>query len=357
MPPLLLGYEAHTADKEANRSLIPEVTKLLKKETSFLSLQISSTHLGGVQNYGLPIPASSDDDYVISHLNKFLTEFQTDFPTRIFALTLVDSSGKNRCVTQFLQPVPLPDYESFPKDPKRAESAVSKSSNLSKSSSSKSTEYKRNMDAEKAHDVEKDSLYSAYESRSWKKGGNPVETMMNMALRYVSLIPCYEVTESHVVTLMGVVSVPRFSIQIQQKIRNNFMISGHFQELLSVMNGSPMDHTILLASYFLHLGLRAWVVVGFGLPRGRSSFVLTKYDLKAERTVLLNEQVKGGFLGKLDGFEWHVYDGTTGERFDLRDVGCPLKKVFYVFDNDNVSLKNLFLSLFYFKTWKMPGEN
>lgn len=214
MPPLLLGFESNAGEKETNRSFIPEVTELLKKETSFLSLQIASNHIGGLQNYSLPISAGSDDDYVISHLNKFLIDFQVDFPKRIFSLTLIDSSGKNRCATQFLQPVPMPHYDSFPKDPKREESAISKNSNLSKSSSSRSTEYKRNLDVERAQDAEKESLYSGYETRSWKKSENPIESMMNVALRYVSLIPCYEVSESHVVTLMGVVgSVIIFPIQ------------------------------------------------------------------------------------------------------------------------------------------------
>lgn len=45
---------------------------------------------------------------------------------------------------------------------------------------------------------------------------------------------------------------------------------------------------------------------------------------------------------KGDGYLWNVYDATTGERFELRDVSCPLKTVDYVFDNENVSSIFLF---------------
>lgn len=209
MPSLLLGYENHDGKKESSRSLIPEVTQLMRKESSFISLQISTKSGQGFNHrYDLPTVNNNEDDYIIKHLNNFVTEYLMDFPTRNISLTFIDSAGKNKCITQYLQPIPLPDYECFPKNPKRSESAVSKSSNLSKSSSSKSAEYKRNVDLEKGQEIEKESLYSSYEGRNWKKTDNLLEKMMNAALRYVSLIPCYEVNESHVVTLMGAVSYP-----------------------------------------------------------------------------------------------------------------------------------------------------
>ncbi|KAG7295909.1 hypothetical protein JYU34_020999 [Plutella xylostella] len=314
MPSLLLGYENHDGKKESSRSLIPEVTQLMRKESSFISLQISTKSGQGFNHrYDLPTVNNNEDDYIIKHLNNFVTEYLMDFPTRNISLTFIDSAGKNKCITQYLQPIPLPDYECFPKNPKRSESAVSKSSNLSKSSSSKSAEYKRNVDLEKGQEIEKESLYSSYEGRNWKKTDNPLEKMMNAALRYVSLIPCYEVNESHVVTLMGV-------------------------ELLKILHGSPLDHTILLASYFLYLGLKTFVAIGQGLPRGRSSYVLTKYDLRLHRMVTSTDQwtSKAGFLSRNSGFVWYVYDAVKGERFEFRDVSCPLKSVDYVFDNENI---------------------
>ncbi|XP_028175273.1 coiled-coil and C2 domain-containing protein 2A isoform X1 [Ostrinia furnacalis] len=314
-PPLLFGYEV-LQNKDSSQSLIPEVTQLLRKETSFISLQISTSlsHLGGLQGYNQPIPSSADDDSLIKHLNTTVTEYINDFPTRNIKLTFIDSSGRNRCVTQFLQPITLPSLEYFPKHPKslREESALSKSSGFSKSSSSKSSGGRKRDDPEKSPGRE-ESLYSGHDG-SWK-GDSQMAKMMNASLRYVSLIPLYEETESHVVTLMGV-------------------------ELLKVLIGSPLDHTILLASYFLYLGIKCWVVIGQGLPRGQSSYVLTQYDLTTRRNVLVTDQLfkRGGFLNKGDGFLWNVYDATTGERYELRDVSCPLKTVDYVFDNENIWL-------------------
>lgn len=180
---------------------------MLKKETSFISLHVTTSlsHLGGTQGYNQPIPNTAEDNCLIKHLNTTVTDYINDFPSRNIALTFIDSAGKNRCVTQFLQPITLPNYEYFPKNPKtpRAESALSKSSGISKSSSSRSSSGKR-RDEDRTSQIE-ESLYSAREG-SWR-GESQMARMMNAGLRYVALIPTYEVTESYVVTLMGVVSV------------------------------------------------------------------------------------------------------------------------------------------------------
>jgi hypothetical protein len=205
-PPILFGYDVQQ-NKDTTSSLIPEVTKLLKKDTSFISLQITTSlsHLGGVQAFNQPVPSSADDDELIRHLNRVITEYTNDFPTRNINLTFIDSSGRNKCVTQFLQPIPLPGYENFPKNPKvRVESALSKSSGVSKSSSSKSSGGRRKDVDVEASQVE-ESVYSGFEG-SWR-GESQVVKMMHACLRYVSLIPTYEVTETHVITLMGLVSL------------------------------------------------------------------------------------------------------------------------------------------------------
>lgn len=182
------------------------MTQLLKKETSFISLHLTTSlsHFGGSQGYNQPIPNAVEDNILIKHLNTIVTDYTNDFPSRNINLTFIDCSGKNKCVTQFLQPISLPNYEYFPRNPKtlRAESALSKSSGFSKSSSSRSSSGRR-RDEEKTSQVE-EPLYSAREG-SWRAESQMVK-MMNASLRYVALIPTYEVTESHVVTLMGVVS-------------------------------------------------------------------------------------------------------------------------------------------------------
>lgn len=177
----------------------------MKKQTSYIALHITTglAHLGGFQEFTQPLPSSVEDDYVIKHLNTFVTGFINDFPNRNISLTFIDSAGRNKCVTQFLQPIPLPDREYFPKNPKSCGSAMSKSSGLSRSSSSKSSGRKREVDLEA--NEEKESVYSQD-----VKGGDSLMKTINACLRYVALIPCYEITDTHVVTLMGLVSRPNF---------------------------------------------------------------------------------------------------------------------------------------------------
>lgn len=196
-PPLLFGYE--TLQTKESTSLIPEITQLLKKDTAFITLEITTSlsHLGGLHAYSQPLPSSIEDDYLIKHLNNFVTEYTNEFPIRNISLAFIDSAGRNKCVTQFLQPIPLPERDFIPKNP-RGDSAISKSSGFSKSSSSSGR--RRELDVDGVSQEERESIYSARE-------GDNLSRMMNACMRYVSLIPSYEVTESHAVTLSGLVSI------------------------------------------------------------------------------------------------------------------------------------------------------
>lgn len=151
------------------------------------------SRFGGFKNYNQPIPVDTNDS-LIRQLNDFVTEYVNDFPTRNISLTFIDSSGKNKCASEFLQPIPLPEYDFTPTNPKKAESAVSKSSGHSRSSSSRSSRKKSSITEESL------SGFEAHKSEE-----NLLVKSMEMAIRYVSLIPTYEATESHVVTLMGIV--------------------------------------------------------------------------------------------------------------------------------------------------------
>ncbi|CAK1585863.1 unnamed protein product [Parnassius mnemosyne] len=311
-PPFIIGYENPTS-KEA-KTLIPEVRRLMKKDISFITLHITTSlsQLGGVQAYSLPVPNTPTDDHVIKHLNNFVIKYLNDFPSRSISLTFVDSSGKNRCVTDLLQPIPHPDLVCFPKNPKsRLGSAQSKSSGLSRSSSSKSSVKRKDEINSFVDEEERGSMYSGY-SANWKNEENQLKAV-NTCLRYVSLIPTYEVIESQVVTLTP-------------------------QELLKVLYGSRTDHTILLASYFLHLGIKCWIVTGLALPYGLSTYALVKYDLVTNRYVTVDDQIYKSrkFLKKSEDFLWHVFDAVAGERYELRDVACPLKSVYYVFNEENI---------------------
>lgn len=205
-PTYLLGYETITNSRDKDRHhLIPQVTQLLKKETPFLSMQITLPRNSASTHTPLP---NDGDDHAVKHLNKYLEQFLNEFPTRNLNLTSVDSAGKNKCITQFIQPVLLPDYETFPKNVKRADSA--KSSNMSKSSSSKSADGRKSIDVERglpSPEIERDSIYSGYD-KSWKSE-NDLDRLIDVALRYVSLIPSYDVAAARVVTLSSIVSTKR----------------------------------------------------------------------------------------------------------------------------------------------------
>lgn len=153
----------------------------------FLSKDSILTSGDCLQAYNQPVP-TDPDDFIIRHLNTFVTEYTNEFPSRNISLAFIDSAGQNKSVTHFLQPIPPPDYENFPKNPKSG-SAVSKSSGFSTSSKKKEEERSEG------------SVYSGYSGK-----GDGLSKLMDACLRYVSLIPCYEVVESHVVTLLGVVS-------------------------------------------------------------------------------------------------------------------------------------------------------
>ena len=168
----------------------------MKKDTAFITLEITTSlsHLGGLHAYSQPLPSLIEDDYLIKHLNNFVTEYTNEFPMRNISLTFIDSAGRNKCVTQFLQPIPLPEKDFIPKNP-RGDSAISKSSS--------SSGRRRDVDVDRVSQEERESIYSARE-------GDSLARMTNACLRYVSLIPSYEVTESHAVTLLGLVSIVYF---------------------------------------------------------------------------------------------------------------------------------------------------
>lgn len=157
-----------------------------------------------VNNQKQPLPV---DDYVLKHVNDFTSNYELNFPMRKLCLTFISSNAQHKCVTQFLQPISPPNPDCFPRK-MRLESAMSKSSGFSKSSSTKSFDSRKN-DIEhivSPRSVERESSYSGYEGRYAKKV-DEMERTINGCLRYVSLIPHYEIIEPFNVTLMGLVSI------------------------------------------------------------------------------------------------------------------------------------------------------
>lgn len=68
-----------------------------------------------------------------------------------------------------------------------------------------------------------------------------------------------------------------------------------------------------MTSYYLSLGVRAWLVVGFALPLGHTTFVLIRE--------------KG---------EFYLIDPNTGRKYSAKDTFCPLIRVNCLVGVDNV---------------------
>lgn len=83
--------------------------------------------------------------------------------------------------------------------------------------------------------------------------------------------------------------------------------------MFTILSTSAKDLGTLLASYYLSLGFRAWLVMGFALPYGETTFVLTH-----------------------ENNEYFLSDPGTGKKFSAKDTNCPLTKVYCLVNNENV---------------------
>lgn len=85
------------------------------------------------------------------------------------------------------------------------------------------------------------------------------------------------------------------------------------QQTLAILSTSAKDHGTLLASYYLSLGFRAFLVMGYALPFGDTTFVLTK-----------------------ENSEFFLIDPNTGRKYAATDTYCPLTRVYCIVSSDNV---------------------
>lgn len=81
------------------------------------------------------------------------------------------------------------------------------------------------------------------------------------------------------------------------------------EEFLKLKCGDEEEHATLLLNYFLFLNIEGWLVLGFGIPEGSTSYVLTR------------ERPSGLF--------W-LWNASNGEKFAPTDVNCPLLHVYTV---------------------------
>lgn len=83
--------------------------------------------------------------------------------------------------------------------------------------------------------------------------------------------------------------------------------------MLNILIASPKDLGVLLTCYYLSLGFTAYLVMGFAIPYGDTTFVLTK-----------------------ENGEYYLIDPHTGKKCSSRDTFCALTKVYCIVGADNV---------------------
>lgn len=76
---------------------------------------------------------------------------------------------------------------------------------------------------------------------------------------------------------------------------------------------SPKDLGVILVCYYLSLGYTAFLVLGYAIPYGDTTFVLTK-----------------------ENNEYYLIDPHSGKKYSSRDTFCPLTKVYCLANNENV---------------------
>lgn len=96
----------------------------------------------------------------------------------------------------------------------------------------------------------------------------------------------------------------------------NFLIDHYCiseQQILNILMASPKDLGVLLTCYYLSLGFNAYLVMGFAIPYGDTTFVLTK-----------------------ENNEYFLIDPHTGRKCSTRDTFCALTKVYCIVNPKNV---------------------
>jgi coiled-coil and C2 domain-containing protein 2A len=83
-----------------------------------------------------------------------------------------------------------------------------------------------------------------------------------------------------------------------------------------MLMGDEEEHAILLCNYFLYLGKRASILLGYGIPEGSTAYVI------------VDEY----------GQEPHVFNASTGEQFSVKDNYLPLNSIGCIISQENVKI-------------------
>ncbi|XP_031347208.1 coiled-coil and C2 domain-containing protein 2A isoform X1 [Photinus pyralis] len=91
------------------------------------------------------------------------------------------------------------------------------------------------------------------------------------------------------------------------------------EQLLKFMIGSVTDHAIALACYLSSLELECWLLMGYGMDQGSTTYVLVREHVSESELPL-----------------YFLYDVTTATKYNVLDTNCPLQKIFCVINAQNV---------------------
>ncbi|KRT78726.1 hypothetical protein AMK59_7783, partial [Oryctes borbonicus] len=77
------------------------------------------------------------------------------------------------------------------------------------------------------------------------------------------------------------------------------------EEMLNLMTGTVIDHSIALTCFFLALNMDAWLLLGYGIPHGTTAYVLVReHDSNIETT-------------------HYIYDTSTAIKYNVTERYCP----------------------------------
>ena len=75
-----------------------------------------------------------------------------------------------------------------------------------------------------------------------------------------------------------------------------------------MMNGSEIEHAVLLTNFFSSMGKKSFLVLGKGAPEGDTAYVLSVEE---------------------NGEQW-LWNAISGEHFSTSETFCPLECVYAV---------------------------
>ncbi|XP_063779849.1 coiled-coil and C2 domain-containing protein 2A isoform X2 [Pseudophryne corroboree] len=84
-------------------------------------------------------------------------------------------------------------------------------------------------------------------------------------------------------------------------------------QFLDLLAGDEEEHAVLLCSYFLAMGKKAWLVIGNAIPEGPTAYVLT-----------------------LEQNQYIIWNPSSGQCYSQYDTFCPLQSVGCLINADNV---------------------